>query len=98
MYYFKFHYIYRARPSEQHRERKRKNTTRRRLQPTQVREPRMPSARARPLRLKPYTALECSSVHNDDPVSIDYNRSIKEGDERYTNKRFTRGLGSAATS
>ena len=24
MYYFKFHYIYRARPSEQHRERKRK--------------------------------------------------------------------------
>ena len=90
MYYFKFHYIYRARPSE----RKRKNTTRRRLQPTQVREPRMPSARARPLRLKPYTALECSSVHYDDPVSIDCNSSIKEDDERYTNKRF----GSAASN
>ena len=41
-----------------------------------------------------YTALECSTVHYDDPVSIDCNSSIKEGDERYTNKRF----GSAASN
>ena len=35
-----------------------------------------------------YTASECSAVHFADLDTIDCNSSIKEGDVRYTNKRF----------
>ena len=41
-----------------------------------------------------YTASECSAVHFAESNTIDCNSSIKEGDERYTNKRF----GSAASN
>ena len=75
-----------AEPSEQHRERKRKSTEEIAHSGSQVREPRMPRARARPLRLHRFRVLRRPRFADLD--TIDCNSSIKEGDVRYTNKRF----------
>ena len=73
-----------AEPSEQHRERKRKSTE----EIAQAAKFANRACRAHEHGRCVYTASECSAVHFADLDTIDCNSSIKEGDVRYTNKRF----------
>ena len=71
-----------AGPSEQHRERKRKHT-----EETAAKFANR-ACRAHEHGRCVYAASECSAVHFADSDTIDCNSSIKEGDVRYTNKKF----------
>ena len=73
-----------AEPSEQHRERKRKSTE----EIARAAKFANRACRAHEHGRCVYTASECSAVHFADLDTIDCNSSIKEGDVRYTNKRF----------